>query len=97
MLEDSNDYQVDGFFFKSMIMRQVIAVIDQVANTDETILLTGETGTGKDFLARLIHQKVLEMLTFLLKPTVLALLLHCLKVSFLAMQKARLQEQKRRD
>jgi len=57
LLQDSNEHQVDGFFFKSMIMRQVIAMIDQVANTDETILLTGETGTGKDFLARLIHQK----------------------------------------
>lgn len=57
LLENTNDYQVDGFFFESLIMRQVIAVIDQVANTDETILLTGETGTGKDFLARLIHQK----------------------------------------
>lgn len=57
LLENNNDYQIEGFFFKSMIMRQVIAMIDQVANTDETILLTGETGTGKDFLARLIHQK----------------------------------------
>lgn len=57
LLENNNDYQVEGFFFKSMVMRQVIAMIDQVANTDETILLTGETGTGKDFLARLIHQK----------------------------------------
>ena len=57
LLENTNDYQVDGFFFKSTIMRQVIAMIDQVANTDETILLTGETGTGKDFLARLIHEK----------------------------------------
>ncbi len=57
LLQNSNDYQVDGFFFKSMIMLQVIAMIDQVANTDETILLTGETGTGKDFLARLIHEK----------------------------------------
>ena len=40
-----------------MIIRQVITIIDQVANTDETILLTGETGTGKDFIARLIHRK----------------------------------------
>lgn len=57
LLATNNEYQVDGFFFKSMVMRQVIAMIDQVANTDETILLTGETGTGKDFLARLIHEK----------------------------------------
>ena len=57
LLENTNDYNADGFFFNSLPMRQVVAMIDQVADTDETILLTGETGTGKDFLARLIHQK----------------------------------------
>lgn len=57
LLSNNNEYDIEGFFFKSMPMRQVIAMIDQVASTDETILLTGETGTGKDFLARLIHQK----------------------------------------
>lgn len=57
LLQNSADYQFDGFFFKSELMRQVIEMIDQVATTDETILLTGETGTGKDFLARLIHQR----------------------------------------
>ena len=57
LLKNSENYKTDGFFFKSQAMRQVVEMIYQVANTDETILLTGETGTGKDFLARLIHQK----------------------------------------
>ena len=57
LLRNSEDYQPDGFFFKSQSMKDVVEMIDQVAGTDETILLTGETGTGKDFLARLIHQK----------------------------------------
>ena len=35
----------------------VLEIVDQVAGTDETILLTGETGTGKDFLSRLIHDR----------------------------------------
>jgi transcriptional regulator with GAF, ATPase, and Fis domain len=38
-------------------MIEVFKTIEQIAGTDETILLTGETGTGKDFLARLIHEK----------------------------------------
>lgn len=57
LLSSTRDYQVNGFFFVSQAMRQVVEVIEQVAETDETILLTGETGTGKDFLARLIHEK----------------------------------------
>jgi transcriptional regulator with GAF, ATPase, and Fis domain len=37
-------------------MRYVMSRIDQVAPTDATVLLHGETGTGKELLARALHR-----------------------------------------
>lgn len=37
-------------------MRDVFAKIKQVAETDATVLITGETGVGKELVARSIHQ-----------------------------------------
>jgi transcriptional regulator with PAS, ATPase and Fis domain len=39
----------------SLEMRQVYAVLERVAPTDATVLVQGETGTGKDVVARTIH------------------------------------------
>ena len=38
-------------------MRYVMSRIDQVATTDATVLLHGETGTGKELVARALHRK----------------------------------------
>jgi two-component system response regulator AtoC len=41
----------------SSAMRQVALIIDQVADSDVTVLIRGESGVGKELVARAIHQR----------------------------------------
>ncbi|UOQ73596.1 sigma-54-dependent Fis family transcriptional regulator [Hymenobacter cellulosilyticus] len=45
----------EDFVGQSAIMQQVQTRIAQVAPTDTTVLITGETGTGKELVARALH------------------------------------------
>ena len=51
------DVEQDRIVGESDVLRYVMFRVDQVAPTNATVLLLGETGTGKELLARAIHQR----------------------------------------
>ncbi len=48
-------YSFDRIIARSPAMKQVIATLKKFSKTDSTILVTGDTGTGKSFLSGAIH------------------------------------------
>jgi two-component system response regulator GlrR len=48
-------YGLENVIARSPAMQRLFQQVAQVADSDATILLTGETGTGKEVLARVIH------------------------------------------
>jgi DNA-binding NtrC family response regulator len=51
-----NKHTFDNILGKSKAIQQAISLAKKVAETDTTVLLTGETGTGKEVFAHAIHQ-----------------------------------------
>jgi formate hydrogenlyase transcriptional activator len=57
-LEDEirGEMDFEGIVGQSSALRHVLQMVETVAGSDSTVLLLGETGTGKEVIARAIHE-----------------------------------------
>ncbi|SDF86490.1 sigma-54-dependent transcriptional regulator [Sporolituus thermophilus] len=53
--EVQNKYQLGNIIGKSAVMQQVYKTVGRVAPTNATVLITGESGSGKELIAKTIH------------------------------------------
>jgi transcriptional regulator with PAS, ATPase and Fis domain len=53
----SEAYSFGALIGRSPQMEQIFQMVPGIAQTDSSVLITGETGTGKDILAEMIHQQ----------------------------------------
>jgi len=51
----SSSTQFGGLLGSSVAMRQLFSILERVSPTDTTVLIEGETGTGKELIAEAIH------------------------------------------
>jgi DNA-binding NtrC family response regulator len=57
MLEEQISQPFRDIIGQSEALKEVFTLIDKVARTDANVLILGENGTGKELVARAIHQK----------------------------------------
>jgi len=55
--EIEEDHGFDEILGQSPALRAALTAVSQVASTDATVLILGETGTGKELFARAIHKR----------------------------------------
>jgi formate hydrogenlyase transcriptional activator len=54
--EIRTDNNFDEIIGESVVLRRVLKEVETVASTESTVLIHGETGTGKELIARALHQ-----------------------------------------
>jgi DNA-binding NtrC family response regulator len=55
--ENAGEEVFEGMLTRSQVMHRVFESINAVAQTDATVLIVGETGTGKELVARAVHNR----------------------------------------
>jgi len=66
-------FMLDDIVGSSPALRQVLRQAGKVAPTDSTVLITGETGTGKELIARAIHRRSARAARAMIKANLAAL------------------------
>lgn len=59
-LQEDSNLAFKNIIGESQEIKDVFKIIDKVAGTDANVLILGENGTGKELIARAIHQKSLR-------------------------------------
>ena len=55
--EIRGEMDFEGILGQSSALHHVLNLVETVASSDSTVLLLGETGTGKELIARAIHER----------------------------------------
>ena len=58
--EITGRFQIGDMVSRSALMRRLFDVLPQIAASDSSVLIQGETGTGKELLARAVHSMIGE-------------------------------------
>ena len=87
--ELSQRYEFDNIIGRSAAMREIFATIERVAPTRATVLLCGESGVGKDMIARAIHHHSPRENKPFVKINCSALPENLMRANFLVTRKAR--------
>jgi two-component system response regulator PilR (NtrC family) len=48
-------YSFEGFVGKSPKMKEIFTLVERISGTNSTVLVSGDSGTGKELIARAIH------------------------------------------
>ena len=73
LAEREEEFDHYGIVGKSRVIQEVISAIERVARARSTVLITGETGTGKELVARAIHDRSAQRQMPLIKVNCAAL------------------------
>lgn len=56
-VEPSQAERFEGLVGQSVVMRELFNILERIAPTDLTVLISGETGTGKELASRAVHER----------------------------------------